>query len=126
MSLYLHTTSTKWLDSLTIQGHLMNLWTNSWMAKVRSFTLHCLLMNGNLYVHIYIYLIIWLRSTFISFLFAVLFGKWTDHVKSWKHSELGDRIMYITYEEMVQVVKQGFFLSIYIAIVSLKSVNRGL
>ncbi|XP_075868868.1 sulfotransferase family 2, cytosolic sulfotransferase 3 isoform X2 [Nelusetta ayraudi] len=32
----------------------------------------------------------------------VLFGKWTDHVKSWKHSELGDRIMYITYEEMVQ------------------------
>ncbi|XP_027141939.1 sulfotransferase family 2, cytosolic sulfotransferase 3 isoform X2 [Larimichthys crocea] len=32
----------------------------------------------------------------------VLFGKWTDHVKSWKHTELGDRIMYITYEEMVQ------------------------
>ncbi|XP_068999392.1 sulfotransferase family 2, cytosolic sulfotransferase 3 isoform X2 [Embiotoca jacksoni] len=32
----------------------------------------------------------------------VLFGKWTDHVKSWKHSELGDRITYITYEEMVQ------------------------
>ncbi|XP_018539716.1 sulfotransferase family 2, cytosolic sulfotransferase 3 isoform X1 [Lates calcarifer] len=33
---------------------------------------------------------------------AVLFGKWTDHVKSWRHAELGDRIMYITYEEMVQ------------------------
>ncbi|XP_019220618.1 sulfotransferase family cytosolic 2B member 1 isoform X2 [Oreochromis niloticus] len=32
----------------------------------------------------------------------VLFGKWTDHVKSWRNSELGDRIMYITYEEMVQ------------------------
>ncbi|XP_034553802.1 sulfotransferase family 2, cytosolic sulfotransferase 3 [Notolabrus celidotus] len=32
----------------------------------------------------------------------VMFGKWTDHVKSWKHTELGDRIMYITYEEMVQ------------------------
>ncbi|XP_026149572.1 sulfotransferase 2B1-like isoform X1 [Mastacembelus armatus] len=32
----------------------------------------------------------------------VLFGKWTDHVKSWRHTELGDRIMYITYEEMVQ------------------------
>ncbi|KAK2844250.1 hypothetical protein Q5P01_010909 [Channa striata] len=32
----------------------------------------------------------------------VLFGKWTDHVKSWKQSKLGDRIMYITYEEMVK------------------------
>ncbi|KAI3360782.1 hypothetical protein L3Q82_013022, partial [Scortum barcoo] len=32
----------------------------------------------------------------------VLFGKWTDHVKSWKNTDLGDRIMYITYEEMVQ------------------------
>ncbi|XP_056142654.1 sulfotransferase 2B1-like [Lampris incognitus] len=32
----------------------------------------------------------------------VLFGKWTDHVKSWRHTELGDRILYITYEEMVQ------------------------
>ncbi|XP_059195345.1 sulfotransferase family 2, cytosolic sulfotransferase 3 [Centropristis striata] len=32
----------------------------------------------------------------------VLFGKWTDHVKGWKSAELGNRIMYITYEEMVQ------------------------
>uniref|UniRef100_A0AAQ4P943 Sulfotransferase n=1 Tax=Gasterosteus aculeatus aculeatus TaxID=481459 RepID=A0AAQ4P943_GASAC len=32
----------------------------------------------------------------------VLFGKWTDHVKSWRSTDLGDRIMYITYEEMVQ------------------------
>ncbi|XP_051262454.1 sulfotransferase family 2, cytosolic sulfotransferase 3 isoform X2 [Dicentrarchus labrax] len=32
----------------------------------------------------------------------VLFGKWTDHVKGWRHTDLGDRIMYITYEEMVQ------------------------
>ncbi|XP_054638704.1 sulfotransferase family 2, cytosolic sulfotransferase 3 isoform X2 [Dunckerocampus dactyliophorus] len=32
----------------------------------------------------------------------VLFGKWTDHVKSWKHAALGDRILFITYEEMVQ------------------------
>uniref|UniRef100_A0A1A7Z1V5 Sulfotransferase n=1 Tax=Iconisemion striatum TaxID=60296 RepID=A0A1A7Z1V5_9TELE len=32
----------------------------------------------------------------------VLFGKWTDHVKSWRRAGLGDRIMYITYEEMVQ------------------------
>ncbi|XP_061574229.1 sulfotransferase family 2, cytosolic sulfotransferase 3 isoform X2 [Cololabis saira] len=32
----------------------------------------------------------------------VLFGKWTDHVKSWRRAELGDRIMFITYEEMVQ------------------------
>lgn len=34
---------------------------------------------------------------------SVLFGKWTDHMKSWRHTDLGDRIMYITYEEMVQV-----------------------
>lgn len=39
----------------------------------------------------------------LSVLSAVLFGKWTDHVKSWRHTELGDRILYITYEEMVQV-----------------------
>ncbi|KAG7474461.1 sulfotransferase family cytosolic 2B member 1-like isoform X1 [Solea senegalensis] len=32
----------------------------------------------------------------------VMFGKWTDHVKSWRHTALGDRIMYITYEDMVQ------------------------
>ncbi|XP_077432844.1 sulfotransferase family 2, cytosolic sulfotransferase 3 isoform X2 [Vanacampus margaritifer] len=32
----------------------------------------------------------------------VMFGKWTDHVKSWRHAELGDRIMYITYEQMIQ------------------------
>ncbi|KAM3873439.1 sulfotransferase 2B1-like [Diretmus argenteus] len=32
----------------------------------------------------------------------VLFGKWTDHVKSWRHTEMGDRILYITYEEMLQ------------------------
>ncbi|KAM8869572.1 sulfotransferase family 2, cytosolic sulfotransferase 3 isoform 2-T2 [Spinachia spinachia] len=32
----------------------------------------------------------------------VLFGKWTDHVKGWRGTDLGDRIMYITYEEMVQ------------------------
>uniref|UniRef100_A0A3P9BBU4 Sulfotransferase n=1 Tax=Maylandia zebra TaxID=106582 RepID=A0A3P9BBU4_9CICH len=32
----------------------------------------------------------------------VMFGKWTDHMKSWRNSELGDRIMYITYEEMAQ------------------------
>lgn len=30
----------------------------------------------------------------------LVFGKWTDHLKSWKNSELGDRIMFITYEEM--------------------------
>ncbi|KAM3873440.1 sulfotransferase 2B1-like [Diretmus argenteus] len=32
----------------------------------------------------------------------VLFGKWTDHVKSWRHTEMRDRILYITYEEMLQ------------------------
>lgn len=37
---------------------------------------------------------------------AVLFGKWTDHVKSWRKAELGERIMFITYEEMVQVLNQ--------------------
>ncbi|KAK3541266.1 hypothetical protein QTP86_019405 [Hemibagrus guttatus] len=32
----------------------------------------------------------------------VMFGKWTDHLKSWKNLDLGDRILYITYEEMIQ------------------------
>ncbi|KAB5513302.1 hypothetical protein PHYPO_G00249660 [Pangasianodon hypophthalmus] len=32
----------------------------------------------------------------------VMFGKWTDHVKSWRNPDLGDRILYITYEEMIQ------------------------
>ncbi|XP_052000556.1 sulfotransferase 2B1-like isoform X2 [Xyrauchen texanus] len=32
----------------------------------------------------------------------VIFGKWTDHVKSWRNSDLGDRILYVTYEEMLQ------------------------
>uniref|UniRef100_A0A8C6NL82 Sulfotransferase n=3 Tax=Nothobranchius furzeri TaxID=105023 RepID=A0A8C6NL82_NOTFU len=32
----------------------------------------------------------------------VLYGKWTDHVKSWRRAGLEDRIMYITYEEMAQ------------------------
>uniref|UniRef100_A0A3P9LCR3 Sulfotransferase n=1 Tax=Oryzias latipes TaxID=8090 RepID=A0A3P9LCR3_ORYLA len=30
------------------------------------------------------------------------FGKWTDHVSSWKLAKLGDRILFLTYEEMVQ------------------------
>uniref|UniRef100_A0A8B9HS91 Sulfotransferase n=1 Tax=Astyanax mexicanus TaxID=7994 RepID=A0A8B9HS91_ASTMX len=33
----------------------------------------------------------------------VFWGKWTDHVKSWRNTDLGDRILYITYEEMIQV-----------------------
>ncbi|KAF5907168.1 sulfotransferase family cytosolic 2B member 1-like isoform X1, partial [Clarias magur] len=32
----------------------------------------------------------------------VMYGKWTDHVKSWRNADLGDRILYITYEEMLQ------------------------
>lgn len=32
----------------------------------------------------------------------VFFGKWTDHVKSWRNTDLGDRILYITYEELIQ------------------------
>lgn len=59
----------------------------------------------------------------LSTLPAVLFGKWTDHVKSWKLSELGERIMFITYEEMVQVVKQHFILAIHTVMVSLKSLT---
>lgn len=43
-------------------------------------------------------------------LLAVLFGKWTDHVKSWQKPELGDRILYITYEEMVQVSESKVLL----------------
>ncbi|KAL2084470.1 hypothetical protein ACEWY4_019988 [Coilia grayii] len=35
----------------------------------------------------------------------VLFGKWTDHVKSWRKADLGDRILHITYEEMVEDLK---------------------
>ncbi|KAI5611995.1 sulfotransferase family 2, cytosolic sulfotransferase 3 [Silurus asotus] len=34
----------------------------------------------------------------------VIYGKWTDHVKSWRNPGLGDRILYITYEEMIQDV----------------------
>ncbi|XP_023819616.1 sulfotransferase family cytosolic 2B member 1 isoform X2 [Oryzias latipes] len=30
------------------------------------------------------------------------FGKWTDHVSSWKLAKLGERILFLTYEEMVQ------------------------
>ncbi|KTF92254.1 hypothetical protein cypCar_00035514 [Cyprinus carpio] len=36
----------------------------------------------------------------------VFFGKWADHVKSWRNPELGDRILYITYEEMFQDLRQ--------------------
>ncbi|XP_023664866.1 sulfotransferase family 2, cytosolic sulfotransferase 3 [Paramormyrops kingsleyae] len=32
----------------------------------------------------------------------VLFGKWTDHVKSWRNTDLGDRILYINYEDLVK------------------------
>ncbi|KAF7651227.1 hypothetical protein LDENG_00113890 [Lucifuga dentata] len=32
----------------------------------------------------------------------VIFGKWTDHVKSWRQTDLGDRIMHVTYEEMAE------------------------
>ncbi|XP_049323492.1 sulfotransferase 2B1-like isoform X3 [Astyanax mexicanus] len=36
----------------------------------------------------------------------VLFGKWTDHVKSWRNTDLGDRILYITYEELIQDLRE--------------------
>ncbi|XP_041964398.1 sulfotransferase 2B1-like [Alosa sapidissima] len=35
----------------------------------------------------------------------VLFGKWTNHVRSWRNTDLGDRILYVTYEEMVEDLK---------------------
>ncbi|KAJ8289741.1 hypothetical protein GJAV_G00004770 [Gymnothorax javanicus] len=35
----------------------------------------------------------------------VLFGKWTDHVKSWRNTGIEDRILYMTYEEMVKDLK---------------------
>lgn len=44
---------------------------------------------------------------------SVMFGKWTDHMKSWRHTDLGDRIMYITYEEMVQVKRIEAELSVF-------------
>lgn len=37
------------------------------------------------------------------FVCSVMFGKWTDHTKSWRNTDLGDRIFYVTYEEMIQV-----------------------
>uniref|UniRef100_A0A8C6SQ13 Sulfotransferase n=1 Tax=Neogobius melanostomus TaxID=47308 RepID=A0A8C6SQ13_9GOBI len=40
------------------------------------------------------------KTLWFNVLLLVVFGKWTDHVKSWKHNNLGDRIMFITYEEM--------------------------
>ena len=55
----------------------------------------------------------------ISMLFIVLFGKWTNHLKSWRNADLGDRILYITYEEMVQVklTKQHFFYFLFSCLV---------
>ncbi|XP_062394668.1 sulfotransferase 2B1-like isoform X2 [Sardina pilchardus] len=35
----------------------------------------------------------------------VLFGKWTNHVRSWRNTDLGNRILYVTYEEMVEDLK---------------------
>ncbi|KAF5907170.1 sulfotransferase family cytosolic 2B member 1-like isoform X1, partial [Clarias magur] len=37
----------------------------------------------------------------------VMFGKWTDHVKSWRNADLGDRIFCITYEEMLQLSEEA-------------------
>lgn len=32
-----------------------------------------------------------------------MFGSWFDHVKSWLNAEDKDRIMYISYEELITV-----------------------
>ena len=42
-------------------------------------------------------------------LFLVMLGKWTDHVKSWRHTDLGDRILYTTYEAMVEVMVESSY-----------------
>uniref|UniRef100_A0AAY5ET15 Sulfotransferase n=1 Tax=Electrophorus electricus TaxID=8005 RepID=A0AAY5ET15_ELEEL len=38
----------------------------------------------------------------------VFYGKWADHVKSWRNPDIGDRILYIKYEEMIQVKLQSY------------------
>ncbi|XP_028836819.1 sulfotransferase family cytosolic 2B member 1-like [Denticeps clupeoides] len=35
----------------------------------------------------------------------VMFGKWTDHVKSWQKTYMEDRIFHVTYEEMLKDLK---------------------
>ncbi|XP_027145375.1 sulfotransferase family cytosolic 2B member 1 isoform X2 [Larimichthys crocea] len=37
----------------------------------------------------------------------VMFGSWFDHVKSWLNAEDKDRIMYISYEEMIMDLKDS-------------------
>ncbi|KAB5513301.1 hypothetical protein PHYPO_G00249640 [Pangasianodon hypophthalmus] len=59
----------------------------------------------------------------------VMFGKWTDHMKSWRNTDLGDRILYITYEEMVQdlhgvLERILFFLGKQMSKVALKRVSE--
>ncbi|XP_053467664.1 sulfotransferase 2B1-like [Ictalurus furcatus] len=59
----------------------------------------------------------------------VLFGKWTDHVKSWRNTDLGDRILYITYEEMIQdlhgvLERISFFLGKHLSKDTLKRVTE--
>ncbi|MCI4391297.1 hypothetical protein PGIGA_G00132390 [Pangasianodon gigas] len=59
----------------------------------------------------------------------VMFGKWTDHVKSWRNTDLGDRILYITYEEMIQdlhgvLERILFFLGKQMSKVALKRVSE--
>ncbi|XP_051575663.1 sulfotransferase 2B1-like [Myxocyprinus asiaticus] len=36
---------------------------------------------------------------------SIIFGKWIDHVKRWRILDLGDRILYVTYEEMLQSIR---------------------
>ncbi|KAF4076019.1 hypothetical protein AMELA_G00225550 [Ameiurus melas] len=59
----------------------------------------------------------------------VFFGKWTDHVKSWRNTDLGDRILYITYEEMIQdlhgvLERISFFLGKHLNKDTLKHVTE--
>ncbi|XP_028836728.1 sulfotransferase family cytosolic 2B member 1-like [Denticeps clupeoides] len=35
----------------------------------------------------------------------VLLGKWTDHMKSWQKTDIANRMMYVTYEEMIKDLK---------------------
>lgn len=36
-------------------------------------------------------------------LLLVIFGSWFDHVKSWLNAEDKERILYISYEELIMV-----------------------
>ena len=113
MSWCLHTTSTRWHHSWRIQELLMSSKRNSWMAEVRGHILKVYLekcmnirsieFSMSVYYHVIKMgetklLLLFLAQQWLVHLMctvlqpAVMFGKWTDHVKSWRHTELTDII----------------------------------